>query len=267
MTVGISALGEMLVAFLCLSGLLSSQAIKQPCVSATPEIFDDPLFLISEVPLVADQSNPTSLSSANQLLPRLLEAKEPWRIWEEPASWWDRLPAGRVASPDKDVWREGDGLQLPLAGSLFVFGQVRNDSDGTAFPDARKVGDTGFGCRLTLGERTEMVLCCGPEFTFLDPTHAGRALENAPPQSQWLRLGVQWRWSLGERVGLECQGGACPALNPAEHDLLDQDLRLVFSVGRSGRLQFGVRYLWENSNEARLGTEATQLYGSVRLAW
>jgi hypothetical protein len=267
MTVGISALGEMLVAFFCLSGLLSSQAIKQPCVSATPEIFDDPLFLISEVPLVADQSNPTSLSSANQLLPRLLEAKEPWRIWEEPASWWDRLPAGRVATPDKDVWREGDGLQLPLAGSLFVFGQVRNDSALPACAGSKKV-NSGPQQRTISVRSPRVSLQPNPVSpTFRASGKAVPSLENAPPQSQWLRLGVEWRWSLAERVGLECQGGACPALNPAEHDLLDQDLRLVFSVGRSGRLQLGVRYLWENSNEARLGTEATQLYGSVRLAW
>src|SRR5262249_45436299 len=159
------------------------RAIRQPCVSAPPGILDDPLFLIPEVPLVADQSNPTSPSSADQRLPRFLEAKEPWRIWEEPASQRDHLLAGKVALPD-EAWREGHGLQVPLAGSIFVFGQVRSDSDGTAFPDARKVGDTGFGCKLPLGEHAEMVLRCGPEFTFLDLAHAGRAPENVPPQSQ-----------------------------------------------------------------------------------
>jgi hypothetical protein len=162
-------------------------------------------------------------------------------------------------------------VQLPVAGPVFLFGQVKKGEEGIPAPDGKMVGDTGLGCKLPIAEILELQLRCGPELTYSDlrKPERGKVADpwQMPFQSQWLRLDLQWRWSLPGRVGLECQTSAWPGFSPQERDQLSQDVRAVFPFGKGGQLHLGARQAWEFDGDGNLGTKSSLLYGGFRLGW
>ncbi len=159
-------------------------------------------------------------------------------------------------------------LSVPLANSIFLFGQVQKDQDWMPLPTTGKmIGDTGVAWKLPSLAGAELLFRCGPEMTYekalRSPDRSG-----VPVRSQWLRLDLQARWSLLGPVGLECQGTAIPALSDYERDRIIQDIRAVVPVGKSGQFQLGAKRIWENNPaDAKPWSEETQFYGGLKLGW
>src|SRR5262249_58368507 len=89
----------------------------------------------------------------------------------------------------------------------------------------------------------------GPVMTFRD--------RPGGEEAQWL-VEVQAKYSLPLRLGLEYQGSAMPALNPAARDRVTQDVRLAVPLSDYGQVRLGARHQWENTTSYR--PDGMQLY-------
>lgn len=179
---------------------------------------------------------------------------------------WDLQPAGTASwlptqMPDQT-------LRIPLAGPVFLFGQAEKDNLAPA-QNSRFVGQTGVTWKLPVQAGVELLLSCGPEVTYVDTPRTDRVQERLPlpVQTRLLRVDVQCRWHVLARVGLECQGSVCPALNPGELDEFYQDLHLAFTLNPGGQFNIGARRYWEKAADAKPGPESGELYGDIRLSW
>jgi hypothetical protein len=175
------------------------------------------------------------------------------------------LPATFLEMEDR---ARDQSVRIPLAGSVFLFGQAEKDNLAPA-QASRFVGHTGLTWKLPVQAGFELLLSCGPEVTYTDTLPSDR-LQDRPPlplQTRLLRVDVQCRWRLLRQIGLECQGSVCPALNPGEQDAFHQDLHLAFPLTNSGRFNLGAKYSWDKSTDVKLGPESGQVYGDFRLNW
>jgi hypothetical protein len=157
-------------------------------------------------------------------------------------------------------WHREDAWKYNVTGPLFCFGRLGADSQEAGARDMKVVGRTGVGCKLGLGGDGEVQLRGGPGVTCTDPLRAEKTHE----QAQWL-VEVEARYPLLAGVGLEYSGTACPALNPAERDWVNQDVRLAFPVGGNGKFRVGARHHWENYAEPRPLSDGMQLYLGLEL--
>jgi len=179
---------------------------------------------------------------------------DPANLRDQPASQLD-LPANK-------------SLRVPLANSIFLYGQVQKDQDWMPLLTTGKmIGDTGVAWKLPSLAGAELLFRCGPEMTYEKALRAPDR-SSVPLRSQWLRLDLQARWSLLGPVGLECQGTAIPALSDYERDRIIQDIRAVVPVGKSGQFQLGAKRIWENNPaDSKPWSEETQFYGGFKLGW
>jgi hypothetical protein len=171
------------------------------------------------------------------------------------------IPADRVGPSD---WPGERTLQVPIAGPLFVFGQVRSEGDWVP-PIARLLGNTGVGWKLPVLENAGLQACCGPELIYGDPVRPEHAA--LPVSAQGLRLEVVGRWAPLGYFGLECHVSGGPALTSRDRGWIDHEVRVVLPVGRAGQVRLGARYSWESSGDARPEAEGSLLYGGFRLEW
>jgi hypothetical protein len=162
----------------------------------------------------------------------------------------------------KRTWQTNQSYRLPLAGPLFVFGQLGANSEEAAQQDMQVTGQTGLACKLPqLGPVVDVQVRGGPRVAYTDPLRP----ERTAGHSDWL-LEVQARLPLPARVGLEYQGTAAPALTPVDHDWINQDVHLAFPVGAAGKFQLGAKHKWQDAPSSRTGADSTQLYMGLQLS-
>lgn len=160
------------------------------------------------------------------------------RRWEEPP-----LPY--------QPWRTEENVQLPVLGPFYAFGQFGAAPDVNPSRELRVSSRGGLGCRMEPLPGAELQLRGGPVMTFRE--RAGGE------EAQWL-LEVQARYALPLSLGLEYQGSAMPALNPAARDRVTQDVRLAVSLSDFGQFRVGARHQWENAPDYRPWDAGMQLY-------
>jgi hypothetical protein len=169
-------------------------------------------------------------------------------VEEQTNQWQSPLPA----SP----WKTEDNLQLNVLGPLFAFGQFGAAPDTTATRNLQISSRTGLGWKLPVAPGAEVQLRGGPVMTFHGTTGGEEA--------QWL-VEVQARYTLPLQLGLEYQGAAMPALNPAARDRVTNDVRLAVPLGDAGQFKVGARHQWDNAPTARPWGEGMQLYLGLEL--
>jgi hypothetical protein len=157
-------------------------------------------------------------------------------------------------------WRTEEAWRLPLAGPVFLFGQLGAGSDPLSAQQLKVAGRTGLAWKMGLGPGSEIQLGGGPALTWDDPLRPERTRE----RSEWI-VELKCRLALVEWLGLEYQGLAFPALSPAERERIRQDLRLAIPVGASGQLRLGAKHRWENTTAPRPWTDGMELYFGVGL--
>jgi hypothetical protein len=159
-------------------------------------------------------------------------------------------------------------LRIPLAGTVFVFGQAEKDTLLSS-QTAHYIGQTGVSWKMPVQAGVEFLFSCGPELTYIDLLRPDRPQDRSalPFQTRLLRLDVQCRWRLLGQLGLECQGSVCPALNPGEQDAFRHDLHLALPLCHGGEFHLGAKYYWERTTDIKPGPDSGQLYGDFRLIW
>lgn len=163
--------------------------------------------------------------------------------WEEPA-----MPY--------QPWRTEESLQMEVLGPFFAFGQFGAAPDTNPSRELRVSSRGGLGCKMELAPGAELQLRGGPVMTFRE--------RMGGEEAQWL-LEVQAKYALPLRLGLEYQGAAMPALNPAARDSVTQDVRLAMPLSDYGQFRVGARHQWENAPTYEPWGQGMQLYLGVEL--
>jgi hypothetical protein len=170
------------------------------------------------------------------------------RIWDDPT--WKR------------TWQTNDSWQLGVAGPVSVFGQLGANSDEAGQSDMKVNGRTGLAWKVPVGSLAEFTFRSGPGVSYTDPLHP----LHTQGRSDWL-LEVQARWPLLFGIGLEYQGSATPSLTPMQQDMVNQDVRLAFPVGSTGKLKVGAKHQWTGLLDQRgVWTDSMQLYLGLELS-
>jgi hypothetical protein len=158
-------------------------------------------------------------------------------------------------SPEVRKWQTEEAFRLSLGRSLYLFGQVGAGCESVATQEQNVVGRTGVAWNLPAWLGGDIQLRSGPVRTYTDPLR----LERMRERSEFL-VEVQGRWPLLGLLNLEYSGTAIPALTPAEHDRLRQDLRFTLPLGRVGRIHLGAKHNWENLMVPKPLMDGTEVY-------
>jgi hypothetical protein len=160
-------------------------------------------------------------------------------------------------------WQAEQALQVPVAGPLYVFGKVNYGYNTWTAQQMTLSGRSGVGCKLRPVQGGEIVLTGGSLLNHqADPLQPNRL---AQEKSQ-LVLELQARYSLLGALKLEYQGAAMPALDPLDHNRVQQDVHFALPLGQGGDLQLGAKHQWEGvTGPPRPWTDGMQLYLGVGL--
>jgi hypothetical protein len=137
-------------------------------------------------------------------------------------------------------WHTDEALRFDLGSSLFFYGQFGAGCDGVEAQDLKLTGRTGLACKLSPFKGGEITLKGGPGVSCADALRPLRRQDHSD-----VLLEMECRCQLLGRLNLQFNGSATPALSPADHDRLAQDIRLALPVGAGGELRLGARHSWE----------------------
>jgi hypothetical protein len=204
-----------------------------------------PLFLDDEKPTepeggLEQHRQTTQIFGAN--LTSQVTVNRDRQRWEEPA-----LPY--------QPWRTEESLQMEVLGPFFAFGQFGAAPDTNPSRELRVSSRGGLGCKMELLPGAELQLRGGPVMTFRERLGGEEA--------QWL-LEVQAKYALPLRLGLEYQGSAMPALNPAARDCVTQDVRLAVPLSDYGQFRVALAISGRTADVPAVG-RGMQLYLGVEL--
>jgi hypothetical protein len=171
--------------------------------------------------------------------------------WRDDLLWEDPLR--------KREWKTEQAWRYDVLGPFFAYGNLGANSE-EAVKQTKVTGKTGVACKVPLIWDAEVTLRSGPSVTYSDPFRP----DYAKQRSEWL-LEVQARCPLLAGIGLEYEGVAVPALSPLDKNALNQDVRLAFPVGNTGKFKVGAKHRWEMVPEPRPWSEGMQLY--LGLEW
>jgi hypothetical protein len=150
---------------------------------------------------------------------------------------------------------------MSMSDSLFVFSQVGAETE--AEEQTRNLaGKTGVGYKVGLLSFGEVMFRTGPTLTWQGPRRPDRPQDRKP-----VFVEMEGHWPLLGIAGIEYVGSAFPALDPAEHDRLQQDLRLVVPLRPDWQLRIGAKHSWDNITETQPSPTSLQFYVGSGIKW
>ncbi len=248
-------------------------ADDDPTPPPAPGDLFPPLGLPDAAPSGAGASHAAAPSAAFDLYaPENQNGGGPRKVQSVTAGEWGSLTANSTvrdvdaSAPADDPlnrreWQNDSSWRCPVAGPLFLFGQVGAGGTQVEQQDTKVSGKTGVGCKWAPAQDAEFVVSSGPSVTYTDPLRLDRVQE----RSEWL-LEVQARWPLLGKIGLEYQATAAPALTPLDHDWMNQDVGLAMPVCPGGKFRVGARHKWESVPDPKPAPDSTQLYFGLELS-
>jgi hypothetical protein len=171
---------------------------------------------------------------------------------------------GASEARDARHWQAEHSLQVPVAGPLYVFGEVSTDYNTATAQQQTFSSRTGIGCKLKPLPGSEIVLSGGSQTNYSeDPLQPKRL----PVEKSQLVLQLQANYALLGPLKVEYQGAAMPALDPLDHSRLQQDFRFALPLGRAGDLRLGAKHQWEEQPGATRTSwsDGMQLYLGIGL--
>ncbi|MCE9532772.1 MAG: hypothetical protein K8T89_16875 [Planctomycetes bacterium] len=154
-------------------------------------------------------------------------------------------------------WKAAESLHvpLPIAESLFMFGQFDSSGEGYDQRQVRIQGKTGLGWKWTPFSGGEFQVRSGPILRTPETADSQRFLD----RSQW-SVEVQARVNLYGPLQIKYAGEALPALAQVERNTVLQDLKLAIPFGTNREMHIGGRYRWEEALNPMPWMQRTELY-------
>jgi hypothetical protein len=165
---------------------------------------------------------------------------------------------------DRHTWETDETLRLPVAGSLFLFGQL-----GASRPDAEQrqmkwLGKTGVGVKLKPWLLQEVQVRGGPAVRY-DDTGTLSAGQSPERSELFLEAVTKLPLPVVGPLNVEYTSYAVPPATAADHSHVDQDFKLALPLSSGGQFHIGAKYKWENTPSATPWVDRMELYLGLQL--
>ena len=172
-----------------------------------------------------------------------------------------RLDPSRVSA-----WETDETLKMPVAGPLFLFGQLGASTAAVEEQQHKWLGRTGVGLKLKPWFLEEVQVRGGPAMRYDNTQKLDRGQS---PEHSELFLEVVTKLPplpvLGA-LNVEYSGVAVPALTPAERDKMNQDLKVALPFGGgSGQFHVGAKLKRDDSTTATPWVDRMEIYMGLKL--
>jgi hypothetical protein len=171
----------------------------------------------------------------------------------------DPADAGPSPAPNR-TWKTENSVRVPLAGSLFVVGQVDSRSDSVEAQLYKLETRTGVGAQVPFLPGGEVQVRGGRSVT--NTASDSPSVVPGPDKSQYF-LELLARSQFIGATKLEYTASALSPTSPTGRDQIKQDFRLAVPLGDNSQFHVGAKYKSEDTATTPW-TERMQLYLGVQ---
>jgi len=157
----------------------------------------------------------------------------------------------------KSAWLTENQLLAPMAGPVYLIGQVGANSESQEWQQYKLVGRTGVGWKLPAWLGGDVQIRGGKALTNFDAERQSMI----PDQSRTF-LELVTKWALPGSLQLEFLSES--VMNPAGNDLQKRDLRLAVPITQSGQVHFGAKYWSMPSSDPAAWRDRMRFYMGVQ---
>jgi hypothetical protein len=175
-----------------------------------------------------------------------------------------RGPDGAPLDPPRSrTWETNETVKVPVAGPLFLYGNLGASSPSVEQQHLRWRTKTGVGVRLRPWVLDEVQVRGGSAVRY-DDTDGTRG--GAEERSElFLEVTTKLPLPVLGPVNVEYSGVAVPAPTPAERDRVNQDFKLAKPLGGGNEFHLGARYQSEDVPAPAPWVDRMQLYMGLQL--
>lgn len=166
----------------------------------------------------------------------------------------------------RHAWESDETVKMPVAGSMFVFGQLGASSSDAEQRQITWVTKTGVGFKVKPWLLQEVQVRGGPAMRHDDSiaTAGNPATERS---ELFLEAVTKLPLPVVGALNVEYTSYTIPAVNPAERNLVNQDVRLAKPFSSGGEVHFGAKYRWDTNPSATPWMDRMGVYLGVQNKW
>jgi hypothetical protein len=164
----------------------------------------------------------------------------------------------------RSTWETDESLRLPVAGALFLFGQL-----GASRPDAEQrplkwLGKTGVGVKLKPWLLQEVQLRGGPAVRY-DDTYTLSPGQSPERSELFLEAVTRLPLPVVGPLNVEYTSYAVPAATPTDRGQVNQDFKVALPLSSGGQFHVGAKYRWEGATSPTPWVDRMELYMGLQL--
>jgi hypothetical protein len=171
----------------------------------------------------------------------------------------------RLLDPSlRNTWETDESLRMPVAGPLFLFGQLGASSPSVEQQQLKWLGKTGVGVKIKPWLMQEVQVRGGPAVRYDDTGSLSRG--QSPERSElFLEAATKVPLPVVGPLNVEYTSYAVPAATSADRNQINQDVKLAMPLSSGGQFHVGAKYKWENASASTPWLDRMQVYMGLEL--
>jgi len=166
----------------------------------------------------------------------------------------------------RHAWESDETVKMPVAGSMFVFGQLGASSSDAEQRQITWVTKTGVGFKVKPWLLQEVQVRGGPAMRH-DESIATAGNPATERSELFLEAVTKLPLPVVGALNVEYTSYTIPAVNPTERNLVNQDVRLAKPFSSGGEVHFGAKYRWDTNPSATPWMDRMGVYLGVQNKW
>lgn len=166
----------------------------------------------------------------------------------------------------RHAWESDETMKVPVAGSMFVFGQLGASSSDAEQRQITWVTKTGVGFKVKPWLLQEVQVRGGPAVRH-DESIATATNPATERSELFLEAVTKLPLPVVGALNVEYTSYTIPAANPADRNLVNQDVRLAKPFSSGGEVHFGAKYRWDTNPSATPWMDRMGVYLGVQNKW
>lgn len=162
------------------------------------------------------------------------------------------------------AWETDETLKMPVAGPLFLFGQLGASSPSVEQQQHKWLGRTGVGLKLKPWFLEEVQVRGGPVLRY-DDTSKLKTGQSPERSEVFLEAVTKVPLPVIGPLNVEYSGFAVPAVTPADRHQINQDVRLAKPLSGGSEFHLGAKYRWEDTPSPTPWLDRMQVYVGLQL--
>jgi hypothetical protein len=165
----------------------------------------------------------------------------------------------------RNAWETDESVKLPVAGTLFVFGQMGASTPAVEQGQYKWLGKTGVGMKLKPWLMQEVQIRGGPAVRYDDTEKLSPG--QSPERSElFLEAATKVPVPVIGALNVEYTGNTVPPATPADRNAVNQDVKLALPFNGGGQFHVGAKYKWETAS-ATPWMDRMQVYMGFQNKW